>query len=55
VTLRNYESLGKYVPHFLHIPVLALWFSYHSVEQTMHTIQLPQCRANSAHNSVTTV
>jgi hypothetical protein len=27
VTLRNYESLGKYVPHFLHIPIHALWFS----------------------------
>jgi len=24
VTLRNYESLGKYVPHFLHIPIHAL-------------------------------
>jgi len=24
VTLRNYESLGKYVPHFLHIPTHAL-------------------------------
>jgi hypothetical protein len=27
VTLRNYESLGKYVPHFLHIPTHALWLS----------------------------
>jgi hypothetical protein len=38
VTLRNYESLGKYVPHLLRIQIHALWFSYHSVEQTVHTV-----------------
>ena len=29
VTLRNYESLGKYVSYFLSIPIHALWLSYH--------------------------